>query len=161
MLLSVFTRHTPQCPFKASRHYRRCNCPKWIGGQIHRAFFRQSARTWQWGEAEAYSTASNSRRPSNRGCLPSIGCRRRRQHQNLSPLCLPLLLRRKGTLSRPRLRCLQGFRAPAARCFSPGNGGSGSVEPIGWQNGLMAKTAMSDLPYENSGGTSCRRATCI
>jgi integrase len=52
MLLSVFTRHTSDCKFKSDRTWRRCNCPKWIGGQVNKDYFRQSAGTRQWGEAE-------------------------------------------------------------------------------------------------------------
>jgi hypothetical protein len=54
MLLSVFTRHSIDCKYSDDRSYRRCNCPKWIGGQVNREYFRKSARTRQWGEAEEY-----------------------------------------------------------------------------------------------------------
>lgn len=52
MLLSVYTRHSPGCRFAKDRNNRRCNCPKWIGGQVNKEYFRVSARTRQWGEAE-------------------------------------------------------------------------------------------------------------
>ena len=52
MLLSVFTRHTASCKFSKDRACRRCNCPKWVGGQVNGYYFRQSARTRQWAEAE-------------------------------------------------------------------------------------------------------------
>jgi integrase/recombinase XerD len=52
MLLSVFTRHSAGCKFSRDRACRRCNCPKWVGGQINGYYFRQSARTRQWAEAE-------------------------------------------------------------------------------------------------------------
>jgi hypothetical protein len=52
MLLSVFTRHTASCKFSKDRACRRCNCPKWVGGQINGYYFRQSAKTRQWAEAE-------------------------------------------------------------------------------------------------------------
>jgi len=52
MLLSVFTRHTASCKFSKDRACRRCNCPKWVGGQVNGYYFRQSAKTRQWAEAE-------------------------------------------------------------------------------------------------------------
>ena len=52
MLLSVFTRHSSDCKYADDRTYRRCNCPKWIGGQVKKDYFRKSAGTRQWGEAE-------------------------------------------------------------------------------------------------------------
>jgi integrase len=52
MLLSVFTRHSTICRFSRDRACRRCNCPKWVGGQVNGYYFRQSAKTRQWAEAE-------------------------------------------------------------------------------------------------------------
>ena len=52
MLLSVFTRHATSCRFSRDRACRRCNCPKWVGGQVNGYYFRQSAKTRQWAEAE-------------------------------------------------------------------------------------------------------------
>jgi hypothetical protein len=54
LLLSVFTRHSSDCKYAGDRTYRRCNCPKWIGGQVNREYFRKSAATRQWNEAEEY-----------------------------------------------------------------------------------------------------------
>jgi integrase len=53
MLLSVFTRHSTGCKFSRDRGCRRCNCPKWVGGQVNGHYFRQSAKTRQWAEAES------------------------------------------------------------------------------------------------------------
>jgi integrase len=53
MLLSVFTRHSTSCKFSRDRGCRRCNCPKWVGGQVNGHYFRQSAKTRQWAEAES------------------------------------------------------------------------------------------------------------
>jgi len=52
MLLSVFTRHSTGCKFSRDRACRRCNCPKWVGGQVNGYYFRQSAKTRQWAMAE-------------------------------------------------------------------------------------------------------------
>ena len=49
----VFTRHSAGCKFSRDRACRRCNCPKWVGGQINGYYFRQSAKTRQWAEADA------------------------------------------------------------------------------------------------------------
>ena len=54
MLLSVFTRHSSDCRYAGDRTFRRCNCPKWIGGQVNREYFRKSAGTRQWNEAEEH-----------------------------------------------------------------------------------------------------------
>ncbi len=53
MLLSVFIRHSAGCRFSKDRACRRCSCPKWVGGQVNGYYFRQSAKTRQWAEAEA------------------------------------------------------------------------------------------------------------
>jgi integrase/recombinase XerD len=47
-MLSVYRRHSPNCPQK-SRRYRRCNCPCWIEGTVEGKYLRQStkARSWQ------------------------------------------------------------------------------------------------------------------
>jgi hypothetical protein len=52
MLLSVFTRHSAGCKFSRDRACQRCNCPKWVGGQVNGYYFRQSAKTRQWAVAE-------------------------------------------------------------------------------------------------------------
>jgi integrase/recombinase XerD len=52
MQLSVFTRHSTSCRFSGDRACRRCSCPKWVGGQVNGYYFRQSAKTRQWAEAE-------------------------------------------------------------------------------------------------------------
>ena len=52
LLLSVYTRHSADCRFAKDRNNRRCNCPKWIGGQVNKEYFRISARSRQWSEAE-------------------------------------------------------------------------------------------------------------
>lgn len=54
MAFSVFTRHSFDCKFKRDRSYRRCNCPKWVGGQVDKEYFRQSASTRVWDEAEFF-----------------------------------------------------------------------------------------------------------
>jgi hypothetical protein len=52
VILSVFTRHNTHCRYKRDRLYRRCNSPKRVGGQIKKEFFRTSASTRIWDEAE-------------------------------------------------------------------------------------------------------------
>ena len=54
MLLSVFTHHSADCKFAHDRSCRRCNCPKWVGGQVNGYYFRQSAKTRQWAAAEEF-----------------------------------------------------------------------------------------------------------
>ena len=66
MLLSVFTRHSTGCRFSRDRACRRCNCSKWVGGQVNGYYFRQSARTRQWAEAEELRLKTR-RRSTQRG----------------------------------------------------------------------------------------------
>ncbi len=54
MVLSVFTRHSSNCKFKRDRLCRRCSCPKWVGGQVNKEYFRTSASTRIWEEAEQH-----------------------------------------------------------------------------------------------------------
>jgi integrase/recombinase XerD len=54
MALSVFTRHSSGCKLKRDRLCRRCSCPKWVAGQINGEYFRQSASTRIWEEAERF-----------------------------------------------------------------------------------------------------------
>ena len=70
MLLSVFTRHSTACKFSKDRACRRCNCPKWVGGQINSYYFRQSAKTRQWAEAEAVRLQLEEALAK---CLPPFG----------------------------------------------------------------------------------------
>ena len=51
-MLSVYTRHHPDCKNAGDKDWRRCNCPKWIWGSVNGNFIRQSARTHNWDEAE-------------------------------------------------------------------------------------------------------------
>lgn len=51
-MLSVYTRHHPDCKNAGDKTWRRCNCPKWIWGSLNGQFIRQSARTHRWEEAE-------------------------------------------------------------------------------------------------------------
>jgi hypothetical protein len=51
-MLSVYTRHHPNCRNAGDKDWRRCNCPKWIWGSINGNFIRRSARTHNWEEAE-------------------------------------------------------------------------------------------------------------
>ncbi len=54
MLPSVLTRHSADCKFAHDRSCRRCNCPKYVGGQVNGYYFRQSAKTRQWAAAEEF-----------------------------------------------------------------------------------------------------------
>ncbi len=51
-MLSVYTRHHPDCKNVGDKTWRRCSCPKWIWGSLNGKFIRQSARTHRWEEAE-------------------------------------------------------------------------------------------------------------
>ena len=51
-MLSVYTRHHPDCKNASDKTWRRCSCPKWIWGSLNGKFIRQSARTHLWEQAE-------------------------------------------------------------------------------------------------------------
>jgi integrase/recombinase XerD len=51
-MLSVYSRHHPDCKNAGDKAWRRCNCPKWIWGSVNGNFIRRSARTHLWEEAE-------------------------------------------------------------------------------------------------------------
>jgi integrase len=51
-MLSVYTRHHPDCKNIRDKSWRRCNCPKWIWGSLNGSFLRKSAKTHDWEAAE-------------------------------------------------------------------------------------------------------------
>jgi hypothetical protein len=53
-MLSVYTRHHPDCAKKNDSTYRRCRCPKWLDGTLPGSTgrFRVSAKTKSWEQAE-------------------------------------------------------------------------------------------------------------
>jgi hypothetical protein len=40
-MLSVYTRHHPDCKNAGAKSWRRCNCPKWIWGSVNGNFIDQ------------------------------------------------------------------------------------------------------------------------
>jgi integrase len=56
-MLSVYTRHNPDCPKKDDSNWRRCRCPKWIDGTLpgREGRFRLSAKTKSWEQAELFA----------------------------------------------------------------------------------------------------------
>jgi integrase len=54
-MLSVYTRHSQNCPHQDDLAWRRCRCPKWIQGTPteEQGFIRTSAQTRTWEQAEA------------------------------------------------------------------------------------------------------------
>ena len=53
-MLSVYTRHHPDCAKKDDSTYGRCRCPKWLDGTLpgRTGRFRTSAKTKSWEQAE-------------------------------------------------------------------------------------------------------------
>jgi integrase/recombinase XerD len=64
-MLSVYTRHHPDCKNAGDKTWRRCSCPKWIWGSLNGQFIRESAKTPRWEEAEEL------RRQLSEGLLPA------------------------------------------------------------------------------------------
>jgi hypothetical protein len=52
MNVTVFTRHSADCPKKSDRHWKGCKCSKWSSVSEDRGFTRQSAKTRSWKQAE-------------------------------------------------------------------------------------------------------------
>ena len=53
-MLTVYTRHTADCPKKSEPLWRRCRCPKWLTGSLpnRSGRVRMSAKTRSWEQAE-------------------------------------------------------------------------------------------------------------
>jgi integrase/recombinase XerD len=51
-MLSVYARHSNDCPKKDDLTWRRCRCPKWINGTLNGEFIRKTAKTRSWEKAE-------------------------------------------------------------------------------------------------------------
>ena len=56
-MLSVYTRHSNDCPKKVDINWRRCRCPKWINGTLDGRFIRRTAKTRSWEKAEELKRA--------------------------------------------------------------------------------------------------------
>ncbi len=67
-MLSVYTRHSSDCPRAGDGNWKRCRCPKWIWGSLPNGdFVRRSAKTRTWEQAEEL------RRELEAEALPSPG----------------------------------------------------------------------------------------
>jgi hypothetical protein len=51
-MLSVYSRHSDNCPKKNDINWKRCRCPKWINGTLEGGFIRKTAKTRSWEKAE-------------------------------------------------------------------------------------------------------------
>ena len=51
-MLSVYARHSNDCPKKDDINWKRCRCPKWINGTLDGRFIRKTAKTRSWEKAE-------------------------------------------------------------------------------------------------------------
>lgn len=54
-MLSIYTRHSSDCPRASDKNWKRCRCPKWIWGALPNGdFVRRSAKTRTWEQAEEF-----------------------------------------------------------------------------------------------------------
>ena len=53
-MLSVYTRHSADCPRSDDGAWKRCKCPKWVWGTLNDEFIRRSAKTRSWEHAEEF-----------------------------------------------------------------------------------------------------------
>ncbi len=53
-MLSVYTRHTSDCPYRENADWKRCRCPKWLDGTLpgETGRYRKTAKTRSWEKAE-------------------------------------------------------------------------------------------------------------
>ena len=51
-MLSVYARHSNDCPKKDDLNWKRCRCPQWINGTLDGQFIRKTAQTRSWEKAE-------------------------------------------------------------------------------------------------------------
>ncbi len=51
-MLSVYTRHSQDCPKRDDINWKRCRCSKWINGTLEGKFIRKSAKTRSWEKAD-------------------------------------------------------------------------------------------------------------
>jgi integrase len=51
-VLSVYARHSSNCPKKDDINWKRCRCPKWVNGTLDGRFIRKTAKTRSWEKAE-------------------------------------------------------------------------------------------------------------
>jgi integrase/recombinase XerD len=51
MTVTVYTRHSTDCPHKYERNHKGCRCPKWLQYQINGDQKKKSAKTRSWGIA--------------------------------------------------------------------------------------------------------------
>src|ERR1035438_10489614 len=49
----VYTQHSPKCPHKSKRYYRKCNCRKWIYFSRQRRRVTAQTRSWEQAERKA------------------------------------------------------------------------------------------------------------
>jgi integrase/recombinase XerD len=56
-MLTVYTRHSANCPKKSDPLWRRCRCSKWLTGSLPNrpGHVRMSAKTRSWEQAEQIS----------------------------------------------------------------------------------------------------------
>jgi hypothetical protein len=60
--VSLFTRHSPNCKYRADSPYRRCNCRKSLYIDEGGKDYYKSARTRSWEQAEQIAQGERDRR---------------------------------------------------------------------------------------------------
>ncbi len=85
-MLSVYTRHHPDCPKKDDSTYRRCRCPKWLNGTLpgRKGRFRVSAKTKSWEQAELLARKKKFERgwPKTNSCCIRHPLHKQRVHMD-------------------------------------------------------------------------------
>jgi hypothetical protein len=86
MNVTVFTRHSADCPKKSDKYWTRSKCSKWLSVSDDRGFTRQSAKTRSWEEAERKAKTMDAAAETQvHVFLPIPGPGRRRHADATSP----------------------------------------------------------------------------
>ena len=112
LMLSVYTRHHPDCKNAGDKTWRRCSCPKWIWGSLNGKFIRQSAKTPRWEEAEEL------RRQLSEGLLPASRSSGKNGSGSRRAGSASRGLRFRPT-SKAKGHCRDGRRGLPGRCNEP------------------------------------------
>lgn len=57
-MLSVYTRHSADCPRSDDGAWKRCKCPKWVWGTLNDEFIRRSAKDEKLGTCRGVAPQS-------------------------------------------------------------------------------------------------------
>lgn len=72
MQTEVYVRHSPECPHRDNRYYRRCRCCKWIAFIGIDKRISTQTRSWEEAERKAQKLAAESSRGSGQTVAEAV-----------------------------------------------------------------------------------------